>query len=492
MNEATGALWFGSVLVALAVLIAAGLRVPIPAAAPTRIAVRVALSAAAIAAAILANVALYKHDVHFDLTREKAFTPSVEALRIVRDLDRDVELTYFYQGQNPAGRNAKAMVELMGRANARLKVRTVDPDQNPALANRMGIKLYNAAVLVADDQRIEVISTDDREIALGIVRLLRSDQRPVCFLAGQGEYDIDNFAFHTHLEGQHAHSHDAQGMSVVQMEQHGMGRLRRALEKLGYGVRKLVLATQGHVPEGCAALVQANPRTRHTAPEVAAIEAHLARGGSFLLLIEPDFEPDPTLVALLERAGVRIGDGVVVDPISHYFTDEQMIAITTYARHPATLGLALSFYPGARPLEAIATPNVRATVLFSSSASSTLARAKPGVNKAAGQARALAIVAEGGLDPGAATKPFRLAVVGDADFASNSFFPYLANADLALNLIAWLRGEERGPAMKPLVEVLPTLALTNAQMQGIFIVSVFVLPGLVALAGALVWWRRRY
>lgn len=492
MSEVWGAFWFACVLAALAVLFAAGLAVTVPASRARRVLVRAALASAALGATIASNVALYKHDAHFDLTREKSFTPATETLRVVRSLERDVELTYFYQNQSPAGRAAKAMVEVMGRANPRLKVRTVDPDQNPGLANRLGVKLYNAALLAAGGERIEVVTTDDRDIALGILRLLRTDRRPVCFLAGHGEYDIDNFEFHTHFEGQHAHSHDVQGMAVVQVDQHGLGRLRRALEKLGYSVHKLTLATQGAVPEDCAVLVEANPRTRHTAPEVAAIGAHLARSGSLLLLIEPDFDLEPAFAALLQRAGVRVGEGVIVDPASHYYTDEQMIAVAAYARHPATVGLALSFFPGARPLEAIAAPGVKASALFSSSASSTLARAARGAENAPPVARALAVVAEGRLDARADAKPFRLAVVGDADFASNSFFPYLANADLLLNLLAWLRGEERGPAMKPPVEVLPTVALTNAQMRGIFIVCVFGLPGIVALIGVIVWWRRRY
>jgi ABC-type uncharacterized transport system involved in gliding motility auxiliary subunit len=100
----------------------------------------------------------------------------------------------------------------------------------------------------------------------------------------------------------------------------------------------------------------------------------------------------------------------------------------------------------------------------------------------------LAVASEGRLGSG---QPFRLVVFGDADFASNSFFPYLANADMVLGSISWLIREERAPVVKPPIEVLPTVALTGSQVRAIFIATVLVLPGSVVLLGGLVWWRRR-
>jgi ABC-type uncharacterized transport system involved in gliding motility auxiliary subunit len=477
-------------LLALLLLFAAGLRAPIGQG-RARVFARLAGVVGALVATLLANVVAYRNDRHFDLTREQAFTPAPETLQILRELQQDVDLVYFYQQQNPAGRAAKQMVEIMGKVTPHLKVRTVDPDQQPGLASKFGVRMYNAALLIAGERRIEVVTTEDREMALGLLRLLRSDLRPLCFLAGHGEYDIDNFEFHTHFEGSQAHRHDAGGMAVVKMEQHGIGRLRRALDKLGYAVRKLNLATgaAAGVPADCAALVDANPRTPYAPPEVATLARYLESGGNLLLLLEPDYALGPELTALLARAGIRVGDGVVVDPLSHYYTDEQMVAVEKYAKHPATLGLAMSFFPGVRPLEAVAAAGVETSVLFASSASATVAAASGNSRSDAG-VRALAIASVGRL--GANNPPFRLALVGDADFASNSFYPYLANADLVLGLTAWLRGEPRGPALKPPVEVLPTVALSNAQMQAIFIACVLLLPGLCAALGLAVWWRRRY
>lgn len=442
---------------------------------------------------LLANLALYRHDMHLDLTRERAFTPSAEAVRVVRALDQPVSLTYFYQKQNPAARLTKTMVELLGKMNPNLAVRVVDPDQNPGLANQLGARIYNTAVLIGAGRKETVVTTDDREIALGILRLLRADAKTVCFVDGHGEYDIDNFEFHTHFEGSHAHSHDIQGTAVVQMEQHGLGRLRRALEKLGLSARKVTLAGGHRVPADCAALVDANPRTTHAPPESLVLSDYLQRGGAFLLLVEPDYEVEPGLAALLARAGVKLAPGVVVDPTDHYFTDNQMIAVTKYARHPITPQLALSFFPGIRPVLPVPAEGVQPVVLFASSASSYVIadrlRAAEQANDAPRGARPLAVASEGKLAPDA--KRFRLVVAGDADFASNSFFPYLSNADLVLAAVGWLLGEERAPTMKPPVEVLPTVTLTNDQVRGIFLVTVIVMPGLLMLAGIVMWWVRR-
>ena len=492
IGDAAGALWFCGVIGALLVLFAAGLRLPIPAIGLARWLTRAVIVGAAVGVAIFSNIALYRHDLQFDLTREQAFTPSAEAQEIVRRLNQSVQLTYFYQKEDPAGRGAATIVQLLARFNPRLEVDIVDSDQHPALANQMGVQVYNTAVVRAGDRRIQVITTDEEEIALAILRAVRARETVICFATGHGEYDIDNFEFHTHFEGVQGHSHNIEGVGVVQMQQHGLGRLRRTIEKLGLVARKTLIKGGQQVPTDCAALVEANPRTRYTGPDSAVLRGYLEHGGSVLMMIEPDYVVDETLASVLAEAGIRLGDGFVVDPVDHYFTDDQMIAVTKYARHPITRALALSIYPGARPVEAIPAAQVVATVLFSTSEQSyritDRLKASEEAESAPRSAVPLAVAAEGRLGSG---HLFRLVVFGDSDFASNSFFPYLANADIVLGSISWLIREERAPVVKPPVEVLPTVALTGSQVRAIFIATVLALPGSVALLGGWVWWRRR-
>src|SRR4029450_8351074 len=99
---------------------------------------------------------------------------------VVHSLQEPVELVYFYQKDNPAGRAAVTMLELLGRLNPRLIVEPVAIDRNPARASALGVRLYNTALIRIGENKVEVISTDDREIALGILRALRRRQPLAC------------------------------------------------------------------------------------------------------------------------------------------------------------------------------------------------------------------------------------------------------------------------------------------------------------------------
>ena len=499
--------WFLGWLIAMAVLFWLALRLPLQTRL-SRLGSRIYAATVVVVivgVAALANVALSLHDTPIDLTREKVFTPSERALEVVDRLSRPVKLTYFFQGEDPNGRRAKDVVETMAWRNALLDVRTVDPDKEATLAENIGVKVYNTAVLEANGRRVTVRSTDESEIAIGIQRVLRERVVTVCFIEGHSEYPIDNFEFHTHFEGMSGHGHGDTDSAVVLTTGHGFGRMRRALEGIGYDVRKIIPATEGTVPPDCAVTVDAGPRTTYLPAESAALEAYLRRGGALLLMYDLGFVLEPGLKQLMQILGVRLQQAVVIDPKSHYATDPEMVAVTAYDPHPITRNVSFTFYPGVRPLDLVPpAPGIEVLPLISSSAASrtmpvaAVAQrqlepepvADAAVSQSMPQAQILAAVIEGRLAPSGA-HPFRAIVIGDSDFASNSFFPYMANSDLALAMVRWLV-REGDPA--PIASRIPApslILLTKAQMQSVFLIVVVLLPLSVIGLGGLVWWRRR-
>jgi len=174
-------------------------------------------------------------------------------------------------------------------------------------------------------------------------------------------------------------------------------------------------------------------------------------------------------------------------------TDAEIVAVPTYEPHAITHRLSLSFFPGVRAIETVPpVQGVTTTPLFTSSSSSylrqgTAAGAPPaGVEK---KSFVLGVAAEGKWP--SATRPFRAVIVGDSDFASNKYLPSVSNGDLVLSTIRWLLHEERAPAAKSRIPVLPTVQLTKSQMQWVFLLVGVALPLGAAALGLLAWWRQR-
>jgi hypothetical protein len=460
---------------------------------------------AAVGVCTLANVALHLHDGHLDLTREKIYTPSAAAMQVVNELDREVRVTYFYHSQDPAGQRLRDILRVMERRNPLFKLRAVDPDKEPMLARTGGIRIYNATMIEAEGRRVLVQSTDESEIALGIQRVLRERVTTICFLEGHGELPMENFEFHTHLEGVANHSHGDASSQMVDMPGHGVGRFRRALETQGYEVRKIIAATRAEVPADCTIVVLASPRTLFLPAESVALRDYLERGGSALLLFDLGFVLEPGLARLMADLGVRFEQQVVIDPLSHYQSDPEMVAITGYDPHPITRSTSLTLYPGIRPLSIVGPPPGLHLVPILTSSRDSYTRpvepagidlAIPSLTKVDGVAgppvvgaRVVGVAVEGVIEGG--HRPLRAVAVGDGDFASNSFFPYMANSDLLISAVRWLSRENRSTTVASRIPVPPLVLLTAMQERIVFGLVVVLLPLSAVGLGCFVWLRRQ-
>jgi ABC-type uncharacterized transport system involved in gliding motility auxiliary subunit len=104
----------------------------------------------------------------------------------------------------------------------------------------------------------------------------------------------------------------------------------------------------------------------------------------------------------------------------------------------------------------------------------------------------LAAAAERGAAPSLDMdlRPSRLVVIGDTDFLSNGALSG-GNTDLFLNSLNWLLEREQLMAIapKPLEDL--RLVISQEQVRRVFWTVVVILPGLLAILGAGIWWQRR-
>ena len=193
--------------------------------------------------------------------------------------------------------------------------------------------------------------------------------------------------------------------------------------------------------------------------------------------------------------------------------------MTDYNRHEITGELPLTFFPGARSLsptpERIPGISARPLVNTSKSSFSVITPDRPDFDPANSQRGPLTLMVainrkpefvnstaavtrrlRGETDPTDAEKkadfpPSRLVVIGDSDFATNSFFHIMGNGKLFLNTVNYLTVQPNLIGIQPRTYDLPRVNLTNQQMKGTVFLSMILLPALLALIGTVVWWRQR-
>ena len=482
------ALYFGAWCAAMLLIFSLGLRLPLyPRGRLARI-VSPSIVTAALVLALLGNIALYRHDEHFDATVSGRFTPPPELQTIARSLQDDVVLTYFYNSKDDDAYAAKQVLAVVGRQHPRLRVRALDLDTELTAARDYGVKMYNTVVVEAEARRTQIENTVDlRQMAYAIERVLQRRTQTVCFVIGHGEHYAPGHVHYSHVE---ILGGDEPGRSdIIEAPPDGLDRLKLALETIGYSDRAIEPATLPTIPEDCAVVADLGATSAYTPAEVQVLRDYLAHRGNVLLAYDPRFPVAPELASLLAGIGLAVENGVVVDPLNHYGTDQEQAAVPYYPPQPITDQVALTVFPGARPIR-LRGPIVGLTAaeLVMTSKDSYLRPldARSRSDHEAGP-QLLAAAVQG--TSGGAT--FRLILVGNSSFAANAFFPYASNGDLAVSMIRWLAEDTATPLLKPEAYSLPEMRLTHRQMQITFLLVEVFLPLSVMAFGVIVWWRRR-
>jgi hypothetical protein len=499
-------LFFGSWCAAMLMLFALGLQLPLRIAGSRARAMlyNAALAIGAIVVVYLANVAMFRHDVYLDATREAANTPPPQFESVLDGLSSDVSLTYFYNHSDRNAVDAKDLLTVAGRQNRHFHFTAVDIDKEPAKARAFGARAYNTAVLETDGRRVVVENTADlTQMAFATLRVLKRKVDVVCFVNGHGESVREGPAhFHySHIETLRGHETPGAG-DLLQGETDGLDRLQLALTTLGYTVRAMALTSLSAVPPDCSVVAEIGPRHAYAPAEAALLSDYLARGGRLLAMIDPEFPLQGAFGDLFRKLGLASDQTTVIDPLNHSGSDNDKVAVPYYPPHPITGRIAMTIFPNARPIRVGAPPpGVNTTILASSSKDSYLrpvsqapAAAEPTGPDASHGAAVLAVAVEGRWPDGAAdqTKPFRLVLVGNSNFAANSYFPYVSNGDLAVEMVRWLAEDEARPAAKAQsFNPAQQITLTRDQMRTVFIAVEMLLPLSVMLLGGLVWWKRR-
>ena len=457
--------------------------------------------------------------VRYDMTAARIYSLSAPTVEMLKRLEKPVHIVFFH---DPMMRETVEIYQLVDGQTDKVTVEYYDPMLNPAQARMRGVEFAGTAIYESEGRRLQINGPSETDIANGILRVSQGKQQIVCFLDNHGEPDPFSLESHDHTEGDAGHSHGL-GTKVVKHERHGMAKARHGLENMNYVVEKISLLQGENTLSRCAVLVVAGPKVALLTNEVKAIDRYLADGGNALFMLDPFIRSG--LEPVVRQYGVILDDDIVIDGASHFWTDVSAPAVTDYNRHEVTRDLPLTFFPGVRSLsptpERVPSTSVRPVINSSKQSHGQTNRERAEFNPDKDKAGPLTLMVAVNRRPefvasteavirklrdeqapseasapntttsGTPVVKSRVAVIGDSDFATNSFFHILGNGTLFLNTVNYLASQENLIGLEPRTYDLPHVNLTNRQMKGTFFLSIILIPALMALVGIAVWWRQR-
>ncbi|MCW5890118.1 MAG: GldG family protein [bacterium] len=431
----------------------------------------------------LIQVVAERTNRRLDLTAERQLSLAPATRNLLAQVAGPLRITVFHRRGS-----REEYAGLLGRVqaeNPKVTYELFDLDRYPERARSAGVTQYGRALVEYDGRRRVVPALPEEQLAGGILGVVRGQRKRLAFTVGHGERTPGG-------------------------GERGLGRFVAALDADDLTADAVSLL-DGPVPEGTDVVVVAGPEHDFQPVELERLAAHLRGGGGLLLLLDP--APLPNLAGLLASMGIGLGDDVVVDRERRVLGTDGMAAVVEQFRrgnplsepdaNPIGSGVVLPF---ARTVDVVReVPGVAAESIArtgeSAWAMADAGRASRGEEptraaKDVPGPLSVMVLAEIGSQPGNDARRGRLAVIGDADFATDAYLDVLGNKDVALNAVAWLVGEEatagaRAGTVPEVTRPLSPLVLTDAQARRLLGGVVLVLPGLVLLTGAVVVGLRR-
>jgi ABC-type uncharacterized transport system involved in gliding motility auxiliary subunit len=462
----------------------------------------------AVSILVLLNFLNFRHHKRVDLTEGGLHSLSAQTEQILENLEQQIEVVGFFQDPTEAAQFQETIQEYH-YLNTKLEFEIVDPQKEPGKVGRYQISRDGQVVVASSTKQELVDDPTEEKITNAIIKVTRDLEKVIYFLTGHGERDITDTG------------------------DEGYSTAKESIEKQNYRVESYNLALENIVPENASAIISVGPTTDFFPNEIELLDRYLASGGKFFLLVDAgsDFEMNE----FLGKYGVSITDDFVVDatgvgqlfgygaaaPLAAEYPDHQITedlrgTMTLYpmARSVQTTTSSLEYEPkelvqtsarswgesdptGERVAfdEGLDEPGPLALAVVATKA---IPEEEPAVlEEDSGEVEMESTETSGdevlseSEDPRASSRESRLAVFGDADFASNAFMDISANGDLFLNVVSWLAEDAELISVRAKDPEVRSIAITAAESKLIFLATVVFFPLAALVFGAAIWFRRR-
>lgn len=421
------------------------------------------------------EILAHNHNVRLDLTPAKIYTLSDQTIKILKLLDKDIQLSVFYQQGNR--KEYDDFFRLLSSHSPHIKYRLIDLDRNPAQAKLNDVTASGQIIAECEGKK-EMVSFPTEEAMMNtILKFTKQWKREIYFITGHGEKEPSK----------------------------GYFNLVNILELEGWQVRTINLASEEIVSSGTSVVVIGGPQKDFFDPELQKISQYIERGGKVIIMVEP-FSRLPKLKKFLEKYQIGLCDGIIVDTKDKLLGGDYLAPLIPYfARSPITESITSpAIFPTACPVvinKEIGSANFTA-ILAKSSSESWVKREeaevkrggidfKKGIDEKGPIPVAVIALRLGGENSRAGDRG-GVVCFGDSDFVHDRFIEMLANKDLFLNTVNYLVKEKDLISIRPKKYEYPYHHMTRRQGQVAFLLLVVVVPGIFMLTGLSVFIYRKW
>lgn len=429
-----------------------------------------------------ANWLANRYNKSFDTTANKRFSLSDQTEKVVKNLKLEVTITYWDRADRfPA---AKDLLGRYSNLSPKLRAEYVDPIKKPTLARAAGVKSEGSIFLASGEKKQEARSLTEEEVTGALIRLLKGGERKVCFVSGSGEHSLEETG------------------------SRGYSQVKELLEKNNYKTQSISLLQKAEVPKECTVLLVGGPKFDYPQPQVDALKTYVETGGRAMLLVDPPLQlardtisENAALATLLASWGVTAEKDLVLDTsgVGQLFgLGPEVPLVTSYETHAIVREMKemATAFALARSLEVKNGEKTSVDKLFSTTGNSfgttNLNSARIALDPTKDKKGPFVLGAAGTYNAGGAPgTQGRFVVVGSSDWIANYILRFQGNRDLFLNAMNWLSSDEDLISIRPKETEDRRLNLNRGQMSTVRMVSQFLVPLVIIIAGVMVWWRRR-
>jgi ABC-type uncharacterized transport system involved in gliding motility auxiliary subunit len=456
-----------------------------------------------------------RHWLRGDWTKTHLFSLSQTTKKVIGGLTKPVQVTVFMTRNSRLYQPVSELLSRYRTASPKVEVEFLDPERNPlraeALVKEFGIR-QNTVVFRSGDRKkyVEEDKLADFDFSgaqMGSAPQIKSFKGEEAFTSAILDVTEKNVSKIYFSSGHGEPKIDSQERG------RGLAQARQLLERENLSVASWDSLGKGSIPADAAAVVVAGPRAAFLEPEAAALKSYAEGGGRVLLMLDPVLpqpgapESDLGIGAFLAAYGVKLGADIVIDPTNAVpMVGPETLIANSYGSHPIVRSLAEEGLPVVFPLaRSVSMPprppeGYKETMLVQTSKDgwgetslTRLEAVQKDKDDTPGPVTiAVAVEAEKkDKDPKAPSKPSRLVVIGNSRFATNGSLGNAGNANLFLNSVNWLSGQERLVGIAPKTPEQASLALTRSQVNRIGLFTILGLPAFAVVLGVWVWYRRR-